>query len=89
MHHAVNLEVHRYAVKHAKDVPHPDIGDATPGNSSAAKGLYLNDGGMDPVNRLFSNLREVMFGMMLSSVGMVPVSCKQAGWSRCVCKLSK
>lgn len=44
---------------------------------------------MEPVNRLFSNLREVMFGMMLSSVGMVPVSCKQAGWSRCVCKLSK
>ena len=31
-----------------------------------------------PVNMLFSNLKDVMFGMMLNSAGMVPVSCRQA-----------
>ena len=32
---------------------------------------------MVPVIRLFSNLREVMFGMVLSSGGMVPTNCSQ------------
>jgi len=40
--------------------------------------VYLNDGGMVPVNILFSNLKDVIFGMMLNSAGMVPVSCKEA-----------
>jgi len=40
--------------------------------------VYLNDGGMVPVNMLFSNLKDVIFGMMLNSAGMVPVSCKEA-----------
>ena len=40
------------------------------------KKLYLKDCGMVPCIRLFSNLREVMFGIVLSSGGMVPVSCK-------------
>lgn len=40
--------------------------------------MYLTDGGMVPVNMLFSNLNDVMFGMMLNSAGMVPVSCRQA-----------
>ncbi len=51
---------------------------AGPHKNYASVHGYLNDGGMVPVNMLFSNLKDVMFGMMLSSAGMVPVSCRQA-----------
>ncbi len=33
---------------------------------------------MVPVNMLFSNLKDVMFGMILNSAGIVPVNCRQA-----------
>ena len=37
--------------------------------------LYLNDLGIDPLILLFSNRSEVRFGKVLSSGGIVPVSC--------------
>ena len=37
---------------------------------------YLKDAGTVPCMRLFSNLREVIFGILPISGGIVPVSCK-------------